>query len=231
MPGRGPGGNGAGGILAGMIPPPPPRRARWEDLLAHPAVTETAVLGGPVGVMAFHGGLEAATAEMAEEVARATGASVYLVVQPSDLRWHVPSHRVDPRASARLAAWLDHVEMVVALHGYGRVSGPRRVLVGGGNRSAGAVVGARLAARLAPLNAAGSAPWFPVEVVTALADVPPELRGLHPDNPVNRPRRGGVQVELPPSARRPPAAAAVVEGLVDAVGGLLSGDWEAVAGG
>jgi phage replication-related protein YjqB (UPF0714/DUF867 family) len=27
------------------------------------------------------------------------------------------------------------------------------------------------------------------------------LRGLHPDNPVNRPNQGGVQIELPPTVR------------------------------
>lgn len=39
------------------------------------------------------------------------------------------------------------------------------------------------------------------EVVTELADIPPELRGLHRSNPVNLPPRHGVQIELPPSAR------------------------------
>ena len=34
-----------------------------------------------------------------------------------------------------------------------------------------------------------------------LATIPVELRGLHPDNPVNRPRQAGVQIELPPRVR------------------------------
>ena len=37
--------------------------------------------------------------------------------------------------------------------------------------------------------------------MTELDDIPRELRGLHPDNPVNVPRRGGVQLELPPRVR------------------------------
>jgi phage replication-related protein YjqB (UPF0714/DUF867 family) len=38
-------------------------------------------------------------------------------------------------------------------------------------------------------------------VVNDLSLIPVELRGLHPANPVNRPPAGGVQLELPPSAR------------------------------
>ena len=29
------------------------------------------------------------------------------------------------------------------------------------------------------------------------------MRGIHPDNPVNRAREGGVQIELPPRVRKP----------------------------
>jgi phage replication-related protein YjqB (UPF0714/DUF867 family) len=39
------------------------------------------------------------------------------------------------------------------------------------------------------------------EVVTDLDDIPRELRGMHPVNPVNRPSGGGVQLELPPRVR------------------------------
>ena len=39
------------------------------------------------------------------------------------------------------------------------------------------------------------------EVLDALDTIPVELRGLHRDNPVNRPRHGGVQLELPPRVR------------------------------
>jgi phage replication-related protein YjqB (UPF0714/DUF867 family) len=61
-------------------------------------------------------------------------------------------------------------------------------------------------------------------VITDLAAIPRELRGLHPDNPVNRVR--GVQLELPPrvrglSPRSPlpaddgisPVTAALIDGL------------------
>lgn len=165
-------------------------RQSWSELLARPDVVERSVLAGPVGLMAFHGGLEAGTAEIATTAAAGAGCSLYVVSQPGWLRWHVPSHEVDPAQSPVLAEWLDHVRLAVAVHGYGRVGRPRRVLVGGRSRALAAVVGWYLAEQLPELD-----------VITDLADMPPELRGLHPDNPVNRTAAGGVQVELPPSAR------------------------------
>jgi phage replication-related protein YjqB (UPF0714/DUF867 family) len=39
------------------------------------------------------------------------------------------------------------------------------------------------------------------EIVDDIEQVPNALRGLHPDNPVNLPRGGGVQLELPPRVR------------------------------
>ena len=60
-------------------------------------------------------------------------------------------------------------------------------------------------------------------VLDDLADIPRELRGLHPRNPVNRVRGGGVQLELPPRVRpgtgapthRPEYTDAVVDALVE----------------
>lgn len=161
-------------------------------MLAHPDVEEVSRLDGPFGIMAFHGGLEAGTAEIAQDAAAAGGASLYLVNQPTDLRWHVPSHSVDPEGSRPLRRWLSHVQVAVALHGYGRIRQPGRILLGGRNRALAARLGESLALRLPHLSA-----------VTDLDDIPPELRGLHPANPVNRPPQCGVQVELPPRARDP----------------------------
>ena len=170
--------------------PSPARRATWAELLARDDVEEHSRLAGPLGFMAFHGGLEAGTAEIAEAAAAECGASLYVVRQPAGLRWHVPSHTVDPADSPVLADWLAHVEAAVALHGYGRISRPGRILLGGRNRSLAADLGVSLARELPHLT-----------VVTDLDDIPSELRGLHPANPVNRPAGGGVQVELPPRAR------------------------------
>ena len=198
--------------------PEPAHTATWNELLAHPEVVERSVRAGGVGLMAFHGGLEGGTLEIAEAAAEASGASLYTVAQPAGLRWHVPSSTVDPARAPALAAWLAHVDVAIAVHGYGRVRQPRRLLLGGTNRRLAAVLHAALLARL---------PGF--EVVSNLADIPAELRGLHPANPVNRPPAGGVQLELPPSARgttlRAPdpawgaggAPARVVDALVAAV--------------
>ncbi len=170
--------------------PGPARMATWTELLAHPDVVERSVRAGEVGLMAFHGGLEGGTLEIAEAAAAASGASLYTVAQPAGLRWHVPSSTVDPARAPALAEWLGHVEVAIALHGYGRVAQPRRLLLGGTNRRLAARLRAALVERLAGF-----------EVVSDLTDIPAELRGLHPANPVNRPAAGGVQLELPPSAR------------------------------
>ncbi len=170
--------------------PEPAHRSTWIELLAHPDVVERSVRGGGVGLMAFHAGLEGGTLEIAEAAAAASGASLYTVDQPADLRWHVPSSTVDPDRAPALAKWLAHVEVAIALHGYGRLARPRQVLLGGTNRALAGWLSTSLRARLAGF-----------EVVTDLALIPPELRGLHPGNPVNRPARGGVQLELPPAAR------------------------------
>lgn len=203
------------GAAAGLISPTAlpfgavtsAHRVTWAELLARPDVQERSRRAGPLGFMAFHGGLEAGTAEIAEEAASAGGASLYVVRQPAELRWHVPSHSVDPAGSEPLRRWLSHVQVAVALHGYGRIRQPGRILLGGRNRVLAARLADSLTERLPHLT-----------VVTDLEDIPRELRGLHPANPVNRPPGGGVQVELPPRARDPeldPAAPGlVVEALV-----------------
>jgi phage replication-related protein YjqB (UPF0714/DUF867 family) len=140
--------------------------------------------------MAFHGGLEGGTLEIASAAADACGASLYTVDQPAGLRWHVPSNTVDPAHAPALAEWLAHVDVAIALHGYGRIARPRQVLLGGTNRGLAALLGEQLQARLTGFA-----------VVSDLAVIPAELRGVHPLNPVNRPPGGGVQLELPPSAR------------------------------
>jgi len=160
------------------------------ELLSHPGVVEAVELRSTFGFMAFHGGLEGGTETVAARAAAASGASLYTVVQPPDLVWHVPSSRIDPAQSEHLARFLAHVEVVVAIHGYGRAGRPHDVLLGGTNRS----LAAELAASLR-----SSSPRF--AMIDDLDAIPPELRGLHPSNPVNRPAAGGVQVELPPRAR------------------------------
>lgn len=136
------------------------------------------------GFLAFHGGgLEQMTDVIAERAADAADASVYLVRHPDRYPHHLSSVRFRPDESPRLAEFLDHVDVAVALHGYSRFGRSTQLLAGGRNRD--------LATHLARhLDLPG------YHVVTDLDAIPRELRGLHPDNPVNRVRAGGVQLEL-----------------------------------
>lgn len=166
------------------------------ELLATDGVEEHLVTGSRFGFLALHGGLERGTAEIARAAAVTAEASLYAVVQPDGFRWHVPSHRYDPQASSALAAFVGGVDTAISVHGFGGVrDAPDRwttALLGGSNRDLAAALGSRLTAALPGYR------W-----IAELEEIPRHLRGLHPDNPVNRPRAGGVQVELPPRIRRP----------------------------
>jgi phage replication-related protein YjqB (UPF0714/DUF867 family) len=186
-------------------------------LLSEPGVTEVSQLRSRFGFLAIHGGgLEEMTDAIAERAAAASGASVYLLRHPDRYPHHLPSTLFDPAESPRLAEFLDHVDVAVSLHGYGRMGRSTQLLAGGRNRA--------LATHLARhIRLTG------YQVVTDLDDIPPELRGLHPDNPVNRVRHGGAQLELSVrvrglSPRSPlpgddglsPVTSALVRGLADA---------------
>lgn len=192
------------------------------QLLADPGITEHATLQSRFGFLAIHGGgLEQMTDVIAERAADAAGASVYVVRHPDRYPHHLPSARYRAEESERLAGFLDHVEVAVSVHGYGRIGRSTQLLAGGGNRA--------LAAHLARHV---EVPGY--QVVTDLDAIPRELRGLHPDNPVNRVRGGGAQLELTSrvrglSPRSPlpgldengsaglcPATSALVRGLVAA---------------
>lgn len=176
------------------------------DLLSGDGVVERLQLAGRVGVMALHGGLEAGTAEAATGVAEAVDASLYTVVQPEGLRLHVPSTMVDPRDSEALRTFLGYVALAISFHGFGRPGYEDAVLVGGSNRRVAAAVGRALARRTS------------LRPVVDLATMPPELRGVHPANPVNLPEFGGVQLELSAGARRAP----FVDELVAAVAAVAA---------
>ncbi len=189
------------------------------DLLDHPGVEEVLELRGRFGFMAFHGGsLEERTDLVARTAADRAGASYYGVHQPAGLRQHVPSHRFTGDQSQSLAEFLDHVDVVITVHGYGRRGLFTTMLLGGGNRD--------LAAHVAP-HLRRALPAYLVE--DDIEQIPKELRGLHPKNPVNAPRNGGVQLELPPRVRGTsplwwdwegphptPHTAALIDGLVNA---------------
>ncbi len=185
------------------------------ELLADPGIIEDSTLRSRFGFLAIHGGgLEQMTDVIAERAAEAAGASVYVVRHPDHYPHHLPSALYRGQESERLADFLDHVEVAVSLHGYGRIGRSTHLLAGGRNRT--------LATHLAQHVAV---PGY--QVVTDLDAIPAELRGLHPDNPVNQVRGGGTQLELSPrvrgiSPRSPlpgddglaPATSALVHGLV-----------------
>ncbi len=187
------------------------------ELLADPGVFEVLTLRSRFGFLAIHGGgLEQMTDVIAQRAAEAAGASVYTVRHPDGYPHHLASARYRPDESRRLAAFLDHVDVAVSLHGYGRAGRGTHLLAGGANRE--------LAAHLAfHLQVPGH------HVVTDPQTIPRELRGMHPDNPVNLVRHGGVQLELPARVRGlgprsplpeddglAPATSALVQGLVAA---------------
>jgi len=162
------------------------------ELLSSPHVTEVCRLESRVGLMAFHGGnLERTTDVVASEVAGRTGASFYGVLQAAPLRRHLPSTAFRPDHSEALAGFLEHVDVAIAIHGYGRRASWWHLLLGGRNRD--------LASHLAGHLRAGIPEEY--QVVSDLEAIPRELRGQHPENPVNLPPEGGVQIELPPTIR------------------------------
>ena len=163
----------------------------FAQLLAHPGVEEIYEERSRFGFMAYHGGsLEVATDLIASQAAARAGASYYAVLQPADLQWHIPSTRVRPEESPTLAAFLDHVDIVITIHGYGRQNFFTSLLLGGRNRDLADHLGGHLRRAL---------PAY--EILTDLEAIPSELRGQHADNPVNRPAAAGVQLELPPRVR------------------------------
>jgi phage replication-related protein YjqB (UPF0714/DUF867 family) len=105
-----------------------------------------------------------------------------------------------------LAAFLAHVDRAVSVHGYGglRTSDERwvTVLVGGANRDMAGALASELRTVL---------PGY--VFLDDLDAMPSTLRGVHPDNPVNRPRDSGVQLELPPRIRRDPDVSVLIETL------------------
>jgi len=193
------------------------------SLLARPEVTEVCELRGAFGLMAFHGGnLERTTDVIAAEVAERTDSSYYGVIQAAPFRQHIPSTRFDPDHSEALAAFVDRVDTVIAVHGYGRDDRFWDILLGGRNRDLASHLGHHLRRDLDDRYG----------IVVELDEIPDGLRGQHARNPVNLPTNAGVQMELPPPIRwhkeehnwsdhegtaRAPQVAALIDTLVTAV--------------
>ena len=165
--------------------------AAFASLLAEGRAVEEIELRSTFGFMAFHGGrLEVTTDRIARDAAERAGASYYGVLHTDDDPKHLPSTRFTPADSANLATFIEHVDVVVTVHGFGRRGMFSSLLLGGRNRELAHHVGRHIEHRL---------PGY--RVITDLAEIPVRLRGLHDDNPVNLPRATGVQIELPPRVR------------------------------
>ena len=163
----------------------------FATLLAQPGVEEVSELRGRVGFMAYHGGaLEAMTDVIARRAAERASASCYSVIQPPGMREHLSSIKVNPNESEALAGFVEHDDIEITVHGYGRRGLFGSLLLGGGNRPFAEHVGNSLRQTL---------PAY--DIRTEIDAIPRQLRGLHPANPVNLPRDGGVQIELPPRVR------------------------------
>ena len=192
---------------------------QFAELLAMNGVREVCELRGRIGFMAYHGGsLEEQTDVIASLAAERSGASYYAVLQPDDVQWHIPSHKVSPNSSTQLKSFIDHVDIVITIHGFGRRDHFTSLLLGGQNRELADHV-ARHLGHACPTTT----------IVTDLDEIPKDLRGLHPTNPVNLPPQQGVQIELPPRIRGSspiwadwdhttmvPPMASLIDGLVDA---------------
>ena len=183
------------------------------ELLSSPGVAETSTLRSRFGFLAIHGGgLEKMTDVIADLAASAADASVYAVCHPDQYPHHLSSSLYVAGESASLDAFLEHVDVAVSLHGYGRIGRSQELLAGGANR----VLAGHLARHV-------EIPGY--RVVTDLETIPRELRGMHPDNPVNRPRNGGTQLELTPRVRgiSPRSGVADDDGLPPATSALIRG--------
>lgn len=163
----------------------------FAELLAMEGVEEELSLRSTFGFMAFHGGgLEAVTDTIARAAAEKADASYYGVIHPKDDPPHLPSTRFQPTESTAMQTFFDHVDVVVTIHGFGRRGLFTSLLLGGTNRDLASHIAAKLRPRLPAYR-----------LIDDVDAIPKNLRGLHPDNPVNLPRHGGVQIELPPRVR------------------------------
>ena len=164
----------------------------FTELLSSPEISEEIEIRSSFGVCALHGGgLERATEAVARDVAKNTDSSYYAVIQPEGSRIHLSSKYFDPNQSSKLGQFLEKIDTLISIHGYGKEDDFWALLLGGSNRE----LAYHLAGSLREV--------LPEEyrVVDQIDNIPPPLRGVHPDNPVNFPINGGVQIEIPPGLR------------------------------
>lgn len=165
-----------------------------------------------VGFMALHGGSQdRGTDQLARRASEQAGASYYAIVQPRSLRVHLTSRLHNPDHSTRLNEFLQHVEIAISVHGFGRegfsfwvdpACGPVLDIYGPPRRGAqtgplrGIIVGGRNPELLQAARQLLHDRFTEYHVAGEKVRL-----GFHPDNPVNLPAAHGVQIELPPGLR------------------------------
>jgi len=193
------------------------REPEFRVILRDPAVREVFLPGHAVGVFAPHGGgIEPGTEEIARAVAQATGATLYVLSakRPSgNGQLHIACTKMIPGISTKLDSAIAACRIAISIHGHGRTKDGGAVYVSGRATDAVQVTAGAMRHALKGV----------FEVVDELDRIPSDLAGLHKDSLVNRPKGGGVQIELPRALReeaRPAirgAAAQLVTALVEAV--------------
>jgi phage replication-related protein YjqB (UPF0714/DUF867 family) len=182
------------------------------ELLTMPGVKEECILRSNVGFMALHGGSQdRGSDQIARRAARLAGASCCAIVYPPGLRVHLTSRLHDPDHSAHLRAFLEHVDVAISVHGFGRdgfalwfdpdqglIVQPYGPAIRG--KQTGPLRGIIVGGLNAPLVDAARELFQRRLASYHIADERVRL-GFHPDNPVNLPSAHGVQVELPPGLR------------------------------
>jgi phage replication-related protein YjqB (UPF0714/DUF867 family) len=162
--------------------------------------------------MALHGGSQdRGTNQIARRAAEQSRASYYAIVQPSGLRVHLTSRLHAPDHSEMLRSFLQHVEIAISVHGFGRdgfsvwVDPERRLVVEPygpalRGRQTGPLRGIIVGGRNADMLDAARRLLRNRFAGYHVADERVRL-GFHPDNPVNLPSAHGIQIELPPGLR------------------------------
>ena len=156
-------------------------------------VQEYLRLGGPLGLMALHGGgIEPGTEEIARFVADKSGASLYVYAgrrSGGNLSLHRPSHDMRIEERALVVQFLNHVKTAISIHGHGRRQ--EIAYVGGLHQS--------MVQRFVELARPALSQY---EWISDPKIIPPGLSGRSPTNLVNLPPARGMQLELPPQLRQ-----------------------------
>lgn len=159
----------------------------------HRDIQEYLRLGGPLGLIAIHGGgIEPGTEEIARFVAYHSGATLYVYAgrrSAGNLPLHRPSHKMKIEERPLVVRFLNHVDTAISIHGHGRSES--QAYVGGLHQS--------MVKRFVELARPALSQY---EWISDPKIIPLEIRGQSPSNIVNLPPGQGMQLELPKHLRQ-----------------------------